>query len=331
MKPNFFKPEYNLKAEEFKQFLPVNVTLSFRSIAPALALCEQKYLLPILGEKLFKTLADHYHAANSDNPQLSELLALCQFALIRLAFYQEFDILSVSLSDKGASDNAGENRLYRYQSEALKANLKNEGFDQLDTILEYCEKNIEKLSDFKESPCYIATANSLIKNTKEFNEIYNINNSRLVFIKMKYYISSVEDIEARHHLGDAFYTELLAADLTQEKYKRITPNIKKFLVYFSIYEGIAELHQLPTEKGLIFQSAVSNRISEEQYAPIPAKELERTRNDYKAKAEKYIAAVISTLKQYPNDYPAYISFAGANAPLNRNIRRDNSNKKIFLA
>lgn len=330
MNPQFFREEYNNKAEEFKKFLPVNVTLSFRSIAPAIALCENKYIVPLLGAPLFSRLVNDYHSENPPNVVLQELLSLCQFALIRLAFWQEYDILSVSLSDKGASDNAGENRLYRYQSEALKNNLKNEGFDQLDAILEFCEKNIAELSEFRKSPCYLSSYNSLIKNTREFNEIYNINNSRLVFLKMKYYISSVEDLEARHHLGDTFYNELLSADPTQEKYKRIIPNLKKFIVFASIYEGIAELHQLPTEKGLIFQSAISNRVSEEQYAPVPVKEIERTRNDYKQKAEKYIAAVINTLKQYPEHYPAYIEFAGLNAPTT-NIRRDNNRKRIFLA
>ncbi|MDL2312676.1 hypothetical protein LJC68_07355 [Bacteroidales bacterium OttesenSCG-928-B11] len=330
MTPQLFKQENNAKAEEFKRFLPVNVTLSFRSIAPAIALCERKYLLPLLGEALFDRLAAYYNDG-CDNGVLQALLELCQFALIRLAFWQEYDILSVSLGDKGASDNAGENRLYRYQSEALKANLKNEGFDQLDAILEYCEKQIDEMEEFRESPCHIASGNSLVRNTREFNEIYNINNSRLVFLKMRYYIAAVEDLEARHHLGDAFYNELLVADHAQDKYKRIIPNLKKFLVFHSIHEGIAELHQLPTEKGLIFQSAISNRVSEEQYAPVPAKEMERTRADYKRKAERYMAAVIDTLKQYPDDYPAYFSFAGANAPQSKNIRRDNTNKKIFLA
>ena len=37
MTPRLFKPENNTKAEEFKEFLPVNVTCSFRSLAPARA------------------------------------------------------------------------------------------------------------------------------------------------------------------------------------------------------------------------------------------------------------------------------------------------------
>jgi hypothetical protein len=332
MTPKLFKPEYNTKAEEFKKFLPVNVTLSFRSIAPAIALCERKYIAPLLGNALFNKLA-HYYATSEQKHKkpIQELLTLCQFALIRLAFWQEYDILSVSLSDKGAADNAGENRLYRYQSEAIKDNLKNEGFDQLDAVLEFCENNIAAFPEFAQSPCHLASENSFIKNTKEFNSIYFINSSRLVFLKMKYFVTSVEELQLRHFLGNPFCLELLAADSNLEKYACIIPSIKKFVVFMAIAEGIAELHQMPTDKGLIFQTAASNRISEVQYAPVPSAELEHIRKEYTQKAERYIGSVIDTLNNNPTDYPAYVSFAGNNAPTTKHIRRDNTNKRIFLA
>ena len=334
MTPKLFKAEYNTKAEEFKKFLPVNVTLSFRSMSPAIALCERKYLIPLLGDVLFERLAAFYQQSEQEeqteqNP-LQELLSLCQFALIRLAFWQEYDILSVNLSDKGAADNSGENRLYRYQSEALKDNLKNEGFDQLDTILEFCEQNIALLPEFAQTPCRLAAEGSFIKNTKEFNSIYFINSSRLVFLKMSYFVNSVQELELRHYLGDTFCTELLTADPTIEKYARILPAIKKFIVFMAIAEGIAELHQMPTDRGLIFQTAIANRISEVQYAPVPPQELERIRREYTQKAERYMNSVIDTLKRYPTDYPAYFAFAGEDTPPNKHIRRDNANKKIFL-
>ena len=331
MTPKLFKPEYNTKAEEFKKFLPVNVTLSFRSIAPAIALCERKYLIPILGDPLFNKLVGFYNESKRKPACLKTLLTLCQFALIRLAFWQEYDILSVTLSDKGAADNAGENRLYRYQSEALKDNLKNEGFDQLDAILEFCEQHITHLSEFSQSPCHINSEGSFIKNTKEFNSIYNINSSRLVFLKMKYFVTSVEELQLPHHLGNGFCAELLVADSTIGKYARIHSAVKKFVVFMAIAEGIAELHQMPTDRGLIFQTAIANRISEVQYAPIPPEELERIRKEYTQKAERYISNAIDTLKKHPADYPTYFAFAGNNAPPTKHIRRDNSDKRIFLA
>jgi hypothetical protein len=148
---------------------------------------------------------------------------------------------------------------------------------------------------------------------------------------MKYFVTSVEELQLRHHLGDAFCSELLAADWADEKYSRILSGIKKFIVFMAIAEGIAELHQMPTDRGLIFQTAVSTRDSEVQYSPVPAEELQRIRKEYTQKAERYMSSVIDALKRNQSDYPAYFAFAGNNAPPSKQIRRDNTNKKIFLA
>jgi hypothetical protein len=190
---------------------------------------------------------------------------------------------------------------------------------------------MEQLPEFAQSPCHATAENSLIKNTKEFNAIYYINSSRLVFLKMRYFVTSVEELQLHHHLGGCFCTELLVANSTVERYVRILPAIKKFIVFTAIAEGIAELHQMPTDRGLIFQTTIANKISEVQYAPVPPQELERIRKEYTQKAERYMSSVIDTLKKYPEDYPAYMAFAGKNAPTTKHIRRDNSNKRIFLA
>jgi len=330
MTPKLFKAEFNTKAEEFKKFLPVNVTTSFRSLAPSIASCESKYLIPVLGESLFNKIYDYYHAESTDNEVFDTLISMCQLALIRLAFWSDFDILSVSLSDKGASDNTGDGRLYRYQREAIKENLKNQGFDCLDDILKFCENSVEKLPEFKESEYFLNAALSFIKTTKDFNDIYFINNSRLVFIRMKYFITSVEELKLPHHLGEKFCKELLESDVKETKFSRIIPYIKRYIVFMAIAEGIAELHQLPTERGLIFHTQMANRDSEVQVSPVSQKELERIRKEYSQKAERYMNSVIDYLKKHPSDYPTYFEFAGDNAPPSKIIRRDNTNKKIFF-
>ncbi|MGX8721256.1 MAG: hypothetical protein ACSW79_09175, partial [Eubacteriales bacterium] len=188
MTPRLFKPENNTKAEEFKEFLPVNVTCSFRSLAPAIAQCEDKYLLPVLGEPLLNKLAAYYEGGTHDDELLEALLKRSQYAVVRLAYWQDYDLLSVSMSDKGAADNAGEGRLYKYQADALKKALKNGGFDQLDSVLEYCHRNIEQLPEFLQSPAYTDAKSLIVGTTKEFNDIFHIGGSRLVFLKMRHFV-----------------------------------------------------------------------------------------------------------------------------------------------
>ncbi len=303
MTPRLFAPENNTKAEEFKQFLPVNVTCSFRSLAPAIAKCEDKYLLPILGETLFS----------------------------RLAYWQDYDLLSVSMSDKGAADNAGEGRLYKYQADALKKALKNGGFDQLDSVLEYCHRNIDQLPEFLQSPAYTDARSLIVGTTKEFNDIFHIGGSRLVFLKMRHFVRTTQETELRHRLGRAFCDELLTADPNEERYVRILPEVKKFTVFWSVADGIGELHRLPTEQGMVFETAQAASGSDTAVSVVPPQELEQMASEYRRKAERYMASVVSTLKAHIADYPAYRAFAGDNAPKNEVFRRDNTNRKIFFA
>ena len=331
MIPKLFKPENNTKAEEFKQFLPVNVTCSFRSLAPSIAQCETKYLLPILGEPLFNRLAEYYNAEIRDNEALNSLLEHSQYAVVRLAYWQDFDLLSVSLSDKGAADNAGEGRLYKYQADALKRALKEGGFNELDAVLEFCNRHIDDLREFMESPSYIDSKSLVVGTTKEFNDIFGIGGSRLVFLKMCQFVRTTQETELRHRLGRAFCDELLTADPSEERYARILPEVKKFTVFWSVADGIGELHRMPTEQGMVFETSQAASGSDTQTAIVPQAELERMANEYRHKAERYMASVVATLKTHIADYPAYRAFAGENAPRNEVFHRDNTNRKIFYA
>lgn len=331
MTPRLFKSENNAKAEEFKRFLPVNVTCSFRSLAPAIAQCENKYLLPVIGRPLFDRLSDFYETEDRNDDTLESLLGLCQYAVIRLAYWQDFDLLSVSLSDKGAADNAGEGRLYRYQADALRLSLKSSGFDQLDTVLEFCDNHAAALPEYLQSPAFQQSHNTLVKTTRDFDEIFNIGGSRLVFLKMRYFIRETEETELQHRLGPAFCGELLAADEAEERYSRILPQIRRFIVFWSVADGIGELHRMPTEKGLLFETQKATSSSGTETAVVPAAELERMAREYRQKAERHLANAVATLKQHIAEYPAYKSFAGENAPKNETFHRDNTNRKIFFA
>ena len=331
MTPKLFRPELNAKAEEFKMFLPVNVTCSFRSLAPAIAMCERKYLLPILGDDLFGRLSAYYLQETRDNATLDTLLELCQYAVVRLAYWQDYDLLSVSMSDKGAADNAGEGRLYKYQSDALKSALKNGGFDQLDTVLEFCESHLDELPEFLQSPAYTDSRSLIVGTTREFDEIFNIGHSRLVFLKMRHFVRTAQETELRHRLGEAFCSELLAADPHDERLARILPDVKKFTVLWAVADGIGELHRLPTERGLVFETSQAASGSDTAVSVVPPQELKAMADEYRRKAERYIAAAIATLKKHIRDYPSYRAFAGDNAPKNEVFHRDNTNRKIFFA
>lgn len=331
MEPRLFTAAKNVKAEEIKKYLPVNVNLSFSTFSPYLAQSENKYIAPLLGTELFNELVEYYNNPPEEQSEVDKfaiLLQLCQFASTRLAYWIGYDVLSVQLSDTGASSKVGsENRLYRYQEENLKRSLKAEGFNELDTALEYCEINIDFFESFKKSPFF--GEKTLVPTTTIFNKIFNINNSRLVFLKMQYFIKDVENLDARHRLGDEFMNELLDADLGESKYKSIIENIRHYIVYKSIAQGYSELKKTPTEKGVVFEEQ-SNDV-EYMNNQLPESELIKTMVLFNEKAEKYLSSAIYFMNKNAADYPKFIDFVGVDAATDTVYRRDNTNKKIFVA
>lgn len=330
MEPKLFTPQFNEHAEEFKKYLPVNINLRFETVASPLALCEETYLRPLLGKSLFNRIATYVN----DNPTLANedpdsiLIDKARFALIRLAIWKDYDIIAANISDTGVSAEVDkENRLFRYQEENLKRTLKEEGFNYLDSILEYLEENSQDFPEFGQSQYKLSNVQSLIRNTAQFQECYNIDNSRLVFLKMRDYIRDVELIELQHRIGHDFFNELLTADESGIKYGTILPAIRRYVVYSALAEGIGELHKLPTEKGLLFETTTMDGVQE---APVYRAQIAETRARCAQRAEQYLATALHIIRNAPADFPAYVGFAG-DSPEDGVIHRDNTNRKIFLA
>jgi hypothetical protein len=260
MQPHLFKKEGN--ADDFKKYVPVNVNTSFRTIAPYLGLAELNYIKPLLGDNLYTQLVGKYNDKKLDK-KWHQLLDYVKYSEIHLAFYLGWSVLSTSISDSGAEAKAADGkRLFRYQEVEVVESFKNNGFNILDTALNFLYENIKEFEKFKKSNFYKENQQTLVPTTAIFNAIYNINNSRLVFLKMRQYLKIVEDIELLHHFGREFVSELLAAKLDDSTYCFVAEKIRYYIVYLSVAKGIGELKKLPTEKGLIFEYT-SERASRE--------------------------------------------------------------------
>jgi len=335
MTPKLFSASLNDYAEEFKKYLPVNINLRYETLSPDLASCENAYIVPLLGENMFNSLVTYYESRIQDNPAavdevLEKLLELVQFALIRLAPWKGFDVIANLISDTGFSSQIEkDNRLYRYQEENIKNSLRNEGFDTLDAVLAHLEKNLDNpsVSAFADSQYHLKRDHTLIKDTAAFNECYDINNSRLVFLKMSQFVYDAEHINLCHRIGETFYNELLTADESVEKYASILPNLRRAVVYCAIAEGIGELHKMPTDKGLLFHSSSDAEGYNE--SPVDQKELAATRMQFAQKSDRYLSAVISHIADNISDYPNFSTFS-EDSPVDGIIRINNDNRSIFV-
>lgn len=330
MKPKLFKFTENERAAEIKQYLPVNINLRFETLAPFLAACETKYLQPLIGRTLIDDLAAYYTdiTQHDEESVMQGLLDISRTAVVRLALWSGFDTIATQISDTGFSSAIEkDNRLFRYQEENLKRSLKEEGFDGLDAVMEYLEEHSTSIEHITTAPYRATLTRTLVPTTKIFNQYYNINSSRLVFLKMRNYVRDVEELELCHRLGREFYNELLAADASVQKYAAILPNIRCYVVYRAVADGIGELHKMPTEKGLLFETSSMDGVQE---STVSRSQLMETRAQFAQKAERYLETAIFYIKAHRDDYPNYFLHA-PNDPADGIIHRGNTNRKTFLA
>lgn len=349
MESRFFNRDKNIDAEEFKKYLPANVQFSFDSINPALVNVEEIYIKKLLSKPLFNKLADFYKASISeastsgsgsesssasgsgsgsvDTTKMSELLELVQSCTIKLAFWKEYPTLSVMITDSGAKAAADkESRLFKYEYSDILKKIKNDGFDQMDIVISYLLDNITDFEEFKTSVCYPNFAKSFVPTTEKFDSIYNINGSRLVFLKLRQYVQYVEDIELDFKIGTEFKNEILS-HLSEEKYKTVIDLIQKFVVYLAVSNGISELGKDLTDRGVIFES-LDDGIQRKQ---VIGKDLLKTMEHSAYIAEQFIAKCLQILKKNISDYPLFAEFIGESQDINPIIRRDNNDKKTFFA
>ena len=329
MEPTLFKSELNSRAEELKKHIALNINTDFRTLGPALAMTEKQYLTPVLGAPLMEKLALFYEGELGDltekqKKNWEELLDRTQCAVAKIAYSKAYDEISVILDDRGARAGTSENRLYRYQEENIKRSLLRQGYDMIDLALETAENNPDTFPEYEQSPWRANTAKSLFKKTSDFNKYFNIDNSRLTFIKMTYHIRTVENTSLMHHIGRETVEEM-AAHPEEERWKAVEFAVKSYLANKAVAEGIAELKKMPTDKGLIYQTDQQDGYNENQTG----------RNDtadtielYTKRADAFIVQTVNFMNANIGNYPEYERHTAGKSD-GRRHHRDNNGKKAF--
>lgn len=299
--PRFFKAENNENAEEFIKCLPLGVQTSFTMMAPAIATAELLRVCPMIGDALFNRAADYYDSHESENETLAKLVELLQMTVVRLACWDSFDEIAVMMTDSGISDNQGEKRAYRYQTDALKNTLQRQGYEYLNKVLEFCTAKITELPEFKKSQYYTTRKDSLIHSMADFEKYISIGGDFCVFARLREWIESTETMELEFRIGAGLKKALLEHG-EEEKYRPIIRGAAAFVAHWSMSEAAPFLNLVPTAQGLMVVSeesrqggSVMNGATTEQVAAFI--------KHHRQAAEQYIGQVVTYCKRKSDTYP----------------------------
>lgn len=347
---------------EVKKILPVSITTDRERLWPFLEAVERKYILPVLGRKLFDELTEFSRhpdiwpaeplttdnttgttdfstgttdqdviedseGSGSDKAKLTELLRLVRISEINLAYFVGFDLLNISISDLGfrRSESEYQKGLYKYQEEKALNYFKTVGLDGIDDVLTYLEDNLEYFENWEDTEAYTLRAGSVIPSTQVFNGICDISNSRLIFLRLQPFMCDVMDNDISAVLGESVYLALtteLAKQDPEAVYLRLRDQIRKPLAFLSVAHLIRTTGTL-TDKGFYF---------EQRNSLFPDPEIRTAETNplnssvylhYKASGDKYLNMLRRWL--------TLTSFPGYTPTTATVYSRDNDDKKTFFA
>ena len=316
--------------DHIRAVVPVNATMEMETFKPYIDAAEQQYIIPVLGNELYKEL--DALAEGDGNEKQKALLKLVHYAEINLAFQKGFDFMNVTLDESGYERLGKDKGIYRYQEEKLKGMFRGEGFNGIDTLLEYLQTNLTDFEKFKTSAFYAELKGSFFPTTSAFNKIYGIGNSRQVFLQIARFFDVVLDFEIKPVLGNALYSKVLAemqkdADQNADL-MALVPVIRKPLAFLSVAAGIDEVGMQVTEKGLFFEmefpmmpnTVQTTQLTPEQMAMMHQKALQS--------GTRYKEMLLTYLLDNQDKYPDFTQTSIENT---NPYRRDNSGKRTFFA
>jgi len=326
-----FKPDANLRGEEIRRYLPVSVSVDFSNISPFISQAEIKYIQPLLGYSLHELLTRFYteeippEGVGEHAEKYQELLTRVQRSLINLAYFEGFNFLNTSMTDSGfrREETESSKTLYKYQEEALRSQLRNNGFNGLDEVLTHLETFPDAFPLFCESSLYSIRKNSFIPSTAVLNSIIDIGGSRLVFIRISRFIEIAEEFDIKSLLGKTLYDKVKASLIAPDpdpKHLALVPFVQKALAYLAYGQSISELGIEVTDKGLFFESQAATMQNSTVRTPLSESQAFSLSRKATETGRRYMELLRDFLIRNSTDYPEFTGESGSP------FRRDNSNK-----
>ena len=264
--------------KELRQFVKTSATVSFSTFQTPLRNAFEMFIRPLLGESMTNELIEIYRfgpdpktihlneaSATTNEVRDNRLLQMCQMAVANLALWYDFNAISVRITDAGFQRQESENGTlkpaYKYQEDQLKQSYKERGFNALDSVLDFLFANIDSYPEFKESSTYHTRISSIVRNTADVNEVYFINNSRLIFLRLQTHIRFVEENNLVAGIGERLYNHIidsLKEGVSNPALERLLPVCRQYIVSLAVRRLMLDAGSI-TDRGLYFTQLQSGK------------------------------------------------------------------------
>lgn len=197
--------------QELKEHLGfLDVDIKFKNLKGKIIVATND-VIDIIGKSTYDLCVAEYQKPDTDSTKNTDFIFAVRNAIAIQGYRKYAPHNDLGHTNQGRIARLEENQKAPYQWQINKDNeaLEKSYYEALDSLLIFLDIEIEA---WKETDEYKKTQDLFIKNTKEFDDIFPIGKSRLVFLKVAPGLKRCEDEHIISRVGKDLFNQLKADD-----------------------------------------------------------------------------------------------------------------------
>ena len=311
------------------QIVNVSVALGWAKVAPRLEETWHNFFIPLFGEEVCQYLIDKSEEEDP-TPSQKNCILFARKALANLMLWSHFDEMNVRVTDQGFQRQESDTfkTLYKYQSDALRQNYKNTGFNALETTIIRLESLIGDLDIWKSSPCHTKRKKRIVQTMEEVNRVFDIHSSFIIFLALEKDIEMIERTRVPSILGHSLYEKLMEniesgentiGQTTTDELRLRTGEIVSLMAVCRFIERTGSI----TDRGFYFLTYKPETGNNEQKTPVS----NSTKSVTVQQIQRDIQSLISALDIFIDSYLPDLR----DGKPSKALSRDNNRKRTYFA
>lgn len=239
---------------DLRKVISVNGNMEVSSIIPYADAAIDEHIIPLLGEDLQEGIEGMH---DSLEPKDIKLFTLYRKTLAYLSFLKGLPFLEVNIGDHGITRTESEHTktAYHGQIKRIENELKVNGFNALDRLLTYLDKEKETFESFIDSPAYIQHSKLFFKSSEQFCHFYKLKYGRVTYVSLLQGMNYVHEFNIKSEIGAAQFNDFIekqnAVNLPPE-YHTALNLLRNAIAYLSVAKSCLEGWLTYSEEGVHF-------------------------------------------------------------------------------
>ncbi len=312
--------------EQIKAHFPVaHTNLGINDIKPFMLLAQNKYLKPILGDRLYDQLMDYVDASGDSgsgsgsgtgtlvtDAWLERLLQQVRPAVAHLMHYESMPFAEIKWSKTGIHQVVGDELqpIFSTQRQRLEAAMLKLGYNGLEDILVWLEAKQSHFEVWTASTAYTNYKGHFIESATMFTQYWGkLDNKRMTYVALMSIMQEVERSTVKNILGATLYatmkSELTEGGMSDENTTLLTEYIRPLVAYRTAHDAMPYLTMSIEAYGVFSQVIYQNernvqafdRPSETRFVE-ERERLDRQATKYAADLKKYLNDNVSTYTEF---------------------------------